>query len=293
YHQGKLVVDLSGGWFDESRNKPYDNDTLQLVFSTSKGVVAATVAIYVQRGLIDYSEFVTTYWPEYGQHGKQNTTVADILSHRVGLPDDWTVGERYLNWTAMVHSLEQQTPIKPPGTASRYQPYTYGWLAGELVRRVDPQKRTFGQIIQDEIANRLDIEFYIGLPSEQQYRVSPHVLDRNAITTPSWLVLIPFHFFNEHRPHRSEIPAVIGITNARSVARLYASLISDIEDGKHKRLINEKIMQRATRQNTPQDEIDVNLFPIPFGMGFMLYDQMFPSLGPGTFGHQGAGGSIG
>ncbi|CAF4711657.1 unnamed protein product, partial [Rotaria magnacalcarata] len=80
--------DLWGGWFDQSRTKPYDHNTLQYVFSTSKGLVAIAVALCVQRGLLDYSALVKTYWPEYGQNGKENTTVADILSHRAGLPLD-------------------------------------------------------------------------------------------------------------------------------------------------------------------------------------------------------------
>ncbi len=86
YHQSLLVVDLSGGWFDLSRTEPYDNDTLQIVFSTSKGAVAAAAALCVQQGLLEYSALVTKYWPEYGQNGKENTTVADVLSHRAGLP---------------------------------------------------------------------------------------------------------------------------------------------------------------------------------------------------------------
>ncbi|CAF5069440.1 unnamed protein product, partial [Rotaria sp. Silwood1] len=135
YYQGKLVVDLWGGWFDQARTKPYDNDTLQLVFSTSKGLVAVAVALCVQQGLLDYPALVTKYWPEYGQNGKENTTVADILSHRAGLPNAPPYFEEYLNWTGMIHTLEQQHPLWPPGTTHGYHGLTYGWLAGELVRR--------------------------------------------------------------------------------------------------------------------------------------------------------------
>ncbi|CAF3615664.1 unnamed protein product [Rotaria socialis] len=256
YHQGELVVDLWGGWFDRSRNKFYDDDTLQLVFSTTKGLVAAAVALYVQQ--------------EYGQNGKENTTMADILSHRAGLPDDGSPIEQYLNWAAMIHTLEQQAPLWPPGTAHRYHPFTY-----------------------DEIANKLGIEFYVGLPSNQQHRVSSHVLDLNVQMTLDELILIPFHFFNEHRAHRAEMPAVNGIANARSIARLYASLIGDTNDRKYKRLIEKKFMDQATKSNTPQHELDYHELATPFGMGFMLYDKFLTSLAPGTFGHYGAGGSIG
>ncbi|CAF3961134.1 unnamed protein product [Rotaria sordida] len=146
YYQGSLAFELGGGWFDQSRTKPYDIDTLQLVFSTSKGFVAAAVALAVQRGLLDYSALVTRYWPEYGQNGKENTTVADIMSHRAGLPDISEPFEQFLNWTAMIRTLEQMAPLWPPGSAHGYHALTYGWLAGELIRRVDPKKRSLAEI---------------------------------------------------------------------------------------------------------------------------------------------------
>jgi CubicO group peptidase (beta-lactamase class C family) len=277
YYQGKLVVDLWGGWFDQSRTKPYTNDTLQLVFSTSKGLVATAVALCVQRGLLNYSSLVTEYWPEYGQKGKENTTVADILSHRAGLANDSSPFEQYLNWTAMINKLESEEPSWPPGTAHGYHALTYGWLAGELVRRVDPMNRTLGEFIRDEIAKPLEIEFYIGLPTEQLHRVSP-------LDVPSNL----YDAFKENRTYQAEIPAANGITNARSVARLYASLMDNIEDNKYKRLLNEDILKQATKSNTPANEIDqVLMLPTKLSMGFFLLDEAFPSLGPVVFGHNG------
>ncbi|CAF4447166.1 unnamed protein product [Rotaria sp. Silwood2] len=294
YHQEKLVVDLWGGWFDRSRIKPYDNNTLQLVFSTSKGLVAVAAALCVQRGLLDYSELVTKYWPEYGYNGKENTTVADILSHRAGLPFDNSSFEQYFNWTAMIYTLEQQKPVWPPGTKHGYHALTYGWLAGELVRRVDPMNRTLGEFIRDEIANPLNIEFYIGLPSQQEYRVSP--LDFKSYENGTLNQTLPdsYEAFNNKSTHQAEIPAANGITNARSIARVYASLMSDLDNHKYKRLLNEQILQQATKSNTPEHEIDfVIKFPTKFSMGFLLMDDIFPAFGPGVFGHNGVGGSIG
>ncbi|CAF2763788.1 unnamed protein product [Rotaria sp. Silwood2] len=289
YHQGKLVVDLWGGWFDQAQTKPYDNDTLQLVFSTSKGLVAVAVALCVQQGLLDYSALVTKYWLEYGQNGKENTTVADILSHRAGLPNAPPSFEEYLNWTGMIHTLEQQRPLWSPGTTHGYHGLTYGWLAGELVRRVDPKRRTLGQFIQDEIANRIKIEFFIGLPPQHKYRVSPLVHSVN----PQEIVLnesesAAFNKYNEYDTHRAEIPAVNGITNARSVAKLYASLIGELENGKQRRLLNEEILKQATQSNTPENETDFVVHDATsFGMGFLLFDQISTSVPPGTFGHNG------
>ncbi|UJR32596.1 hypothetical protein I4U23_020056 [Adineta vaga] len=294
YHQEKLVVNLSGGWFNRSQTKSYNKDTLQLVFSATKGLVAATVALCVQRGLLNYSELVTKYWPEFRKNGKANTTVAHIMSHRAGLPFDSGLVEDYLNWTGMVHYLEQSSPVWEPGTNHGYHALTYGWLAGELVRRVDPKKRSLGQFVRDEIAQVLDIEFYIGLPSIEEYRVSP--LDIKPIDDGSNETLSEqYSAFNEHYVHQAEIPGGNGITNARSLARFYASLIGDVEDNKHyKRLLNDDILQQATKSNTPANEIDYVVKVITnFSMGFLVMNEMYPLLGHGVFGHVGAGGSIG
>ncbi|CAF1373742.1 unnamed protein product [Rotaria sp. Silwood1] len=301
YHQGELVVNLWGGWFDKQKTKPYDNDTLQLVFSTSKGLVAMAVALCVQRGLLNYTDMVIKYWPEYGQCGKENTTVADIMSHRAGLPalrnTNLSIHE-YLNWCSVIDKLEKQEPYWIPGTQHGYHPYTYGWLAGELVRRVDIQKRTLGQFVTDEIAKQTQSEFYIGLPEENEHRVSPivikdfgnHVFDveTNSLLQETLLPYSELDKFNDPKVHQAEIPAANGITNARSLARIYASLIGDLDTSK--RLLNEMVLKQATKSNTPENEPDQVLMHIPtmFGMGFMTYGSVFNVMGPGTFGHNAA-----
>ncbi|CAF2869569.1 unnamed protein product [Rotaria sp. Silwood2] len=288
YHQGRLVVDLAGGWFDASNTRVYDNETLQLVFSTSKGLVAIAAALCVQRGLLNYSALVTRYWPEYGQKGKENTTVADILSHRAGVPDvSISSFDQYRNWTTMIDLLEQERPVWIPGHAQGYHALTYGWLVGEIVRRVDPQKRTIGEFIRDEIADRIQTEFYIGLPQEFEQRVSPLIFtDVEGILNGSMLTL--YNFYNEVETHQAEIPVANGITNARSLACIFASLIGNIDDRKESRLLQAEILQHATTSNTLPNEIDLILqIPFPFGMGFMLYEHDFPMFGPKSFGHSG------
>ncbi|CAF3727294.1 unnamed protein product [Rotaria socialis] len=288
YYEGKVVVDLTAGWFDKTKTVPYDNQTLQLVFSTTKGLTGIAVALCVQRGLLNYSSLVTDYWSEYGQSGKANTTVADILSHRAGLPLDNSSFEQYYNWSSMVHKLEKETPLWAPGTAHGYHPLTFGWLAGELVRRVDHLNRSLGEFIRDEITGPLDIEFYVGLPKENEYRVSPLDFGLNHSSSEQ------YDAFNQQSTHEAEIPAGNGITNARSVAKLYASLFNDMVDNKYKRLLNEDILKEATKSNTPVNEIDLVLnVTSVFSKGFLLMDQAFPELGPGSFGYSGIGGSIG
>jgi CubicO group peptidase (beta-lactamase class C family) len=188
----------------------------------------------------------------------------------------------------MIQWLEQQAPIWSPGTAQGYHALTYGWLAGELIRRVDPKKRTLGQFIQNEVANRTQIEFYIGLLPKQENRVSPlDFTDVQATLNESMLNV--YEFYNERRAHQAEIPAANGITNARSLAKFYASLIGDINDQKGSKILKAEILKQATKSNPPVNELDLVLqSPVSFGMGFMLYDKDFPQFGPGTFGHPGS-----
>ena len=291
YHHGRLVVNLWGGWFDESRTKLYDNDTLQLVFSTSKGLVAVAVALCVQRGLLDYSASVTKYWPEYGQNGKENTKVADILSHRAGLPLVLSSVEQYLtwmNWTAMINTLEQEKPMWQPGTAHGYHSMTYGWLAGELVRRVDPKKRSLGQFIQEEIIDLFAIEWYIGLPTKHRHRVSPVHYNERSKQNQSGSMMTLLNAYNGYGMQAAEIPAANGITNARSIARLYASLIGNIDQPKQERLIDEIVLKQAIKSYTPENEMDlISHSTSSFAMGFLLYDRTFTSLEPDKFGHNG------
>jgi CubicO group peptidase (beta-lactamase class C family) len=259
------------------------------LMSTTKGLVAIAAALCVQKGLLDYTELVTKYWPEYGQNGKENTTVADILSHRAGLLLESGPPEQILNWTAMVQSLEQQRPLWSPGTSHSYHALTYGWLAGELIRRVDPKKRTVGQFIQDEIANSLEIEFYVGLPPEQEYRVSPLTLNLETLRTLNDSMQALYNMYNNPRLHRAEIPAANGITNARSLAKLYGSLLTDLDDGKQKRLLSETILKEATKSNTPEGELDF-LSQIPstfssFAMGLQRFDQVILFFSSEILGH--------
>lgn len=249
--------------------------------------MAAAVALCVEQGLLDYSSLVTKYWPEYGQNGKENTTVAHIMSHRAGVPEHPSSLEDHLNSTAMIHWLERQSPIWSPGSAQGYHAITYGWITGELIRRVDPKKRTLGQFIQDEIAARIQIEFYIGLPLKHEYRVSPiDFIDVRSILNESMLYL--FEFYNEPHTHRAEVPAANGIANARSLAKLYASLIGDIDGQRESQLIKEEILEQAIKSNTLPNELDLILqAPVSFSYGFMGYDQVFPHFGAGAFGHSG------
>ncbi|MGA0877749.1 MAG: serine hydrolase domain-containing protein [Ilumatobacteraceae bacterium] len=315
YHLGRKVVDLWGGHFDADRTQPYAEDTLQLVFSTTKGITAIAVAMCVERGLLSYDEKVSNYWPEFAQFGKGEATVMQLLSHQCGLytvDGEITLAEA-LDWSAITARLAATAPRWEIGSAHGYHALTYGWLAGELVRRVDG--RSVGRFVQDEIVSKVGGELWIGLPESEEPRVSPMIGslagDDDASMDPAVKAMMEQFMgpnspggqalslngafsvdgaFNRRDVHAAEIPAANGITNARTLARIYAATIGDV-DGV--RLLKPETVERARTTVTPLGEPDACLImPTTFGMGFMTHGMFTPYAGPGSFGHPGAGGSV-
>jgi len=316
YHRGHKVVDLRGGSFDVERTRPYDDDTLQLVFSTTKGITAVAVGMCVDRGLLDYGAPVAKYWPEFAAHGKGEATVAQLLAHRCGLytvDGPMTLGE-VLDWPTVTARLADTAPRWPIGSTHGYHAVTYGFLAGELVRHVDPQHRSLGTFVREEIAEPMGIELYIGLPHELEARVSP-LIPSPRPTDPAVLAMIqtmmgpgtpigdalslngafggPGDFgmpFNTREVHAAEIPAANAITNAASLAKMYAATVAPI-DGTL--LLSDRVRDIARTSVTPDGEPDACLMvPTTFGMGFMVHGAFTPYAGAGSYGHPGAGGSV-
>ena len=313
YHRGRPVVDLWAGFQDREHTVDYGPDTLQLVFSTTKGVTATAVAMCVQRGLFSYDDLVCEHWPEFAAHGKESATVAQLLSHQCGLisvDGPITLAEA-LHWDTVAARVADTKPDWPIGSGHGYHALTYGWLAGELIRRTDG--RTPGQFVADEISGPLGLDLWIGLPEELEPRVAPLIgnlvnrSDDPAIqaivdqmmgptTRLGRALLLNGAFdvedaFNSREVHAAEIPAANGITNARSLARLYAATMGSI-DGV--RLLDDATRDVARTPLTPEGEADFCLMlPTRFGMGYMVYAPGFtPYAGPGSFGHTGAGGSV-
>lgn len=325
YVDGECVVDLTGGQADRSTGRVYDADTLQLVFSSTKGVAAIAAHLLAQRGQLDVDARVADVWPEFAQAGKQDVTIAQVLSHRVGIPvvDERLALEDVLAVRPIVDALAAQAPIWEPGTAHGYHALTYGWLVGEIVERIDG--RPIGQFVAEEIATPLDLDLWIGLPDAEHVRVAPLVpmnpaeagggFDPAAID-PEVLPLLgdlvtafmdPESVLNRalhlngafalgegltwNRPEvwRSQIPAANGITNARSLAKLYASTVSEV-DGV--RLLDDATVERATVEHSDGPDRTL-VVPTRFGLGFFLPSSFSPLMGPSSFGHAGAGGSLG
>jgi CubicO group peptidase (beta-lactamase class C family) len=309
YHRGECVVDLMGGWRDKDHTVPYGTDALQVVFSTTKGITSIAVAMCVERGLLDYNEKVSTYWPEFAAQGKGDVTVAQLLSHRAGLytvDGDITL-EEALDWDTVTARLAATAPRFPVDSTHGYHAITFGWLAGELVRRVTG--KSIGHFVRDEIVSPLGAEFHIGLPEEMEPRVArlmahpipkftPEVaklmMERSAPGTKGAEALglngaFGNGVFNKPEVHRAMIPGANGIGNARSLARIYAATVGEV-DGV--RILGEDTRARATVSNTPKGEMDqVLISETDFAMGFMVHCPRTPFAGPTSFGHDGAGGS--
>jgi CubicO group peptidase (beta-lactamase class C family) len=165
YVRGEEVVDLWGGIRDARDGSPWEQDTLVLVYSTSKGLAAMTLALAHSRGWLDYDERVTTYWPEFGQAGKQDVTVRQLLGHEAGVPviDEPLEPRLLADFDALAEVIARQRPLWEPGTRHGYHGVSLGWYEGELVRRLDPQHRTLGRFFAEEIAGPLGLDVHFGI----------------------------------------------------------------------------------------------------------------------------------
>lgn len=316
YVGGRKVVDLWGGTADVATGAPYTEDSLQLVFSTTKGATAACANLLAQRGDLDMDAPVATYWPEFKAAGKGDIPVRWLLCHKAGLPyvDATLTLEDALAWDPMIRALEVQEPVWEPGTAHGYHATTYGWLVGEVVRRISG--KSLGTFFHDEFAAPLGLEFWIGLPDEQQARVAPLVpwgdgkepdpavaaviaqfmgpdtLLGKALGAPSFVFQDIDGAFNEPAVRAAEIPAANGVTNARSLARFYAGLSGTVDGGPSEPLLTEAQIAAATELQTSGPDKCL-YFETTFGLGFFLSSLFAPYGGPKSFGHTGAGGSVG
>ncbi len=169
---GEIVIDLAGGFADRHRTKTFGADTLASVFSTTKAVTALMLARLVGEGRLDYGATVASVWPEFAQGGKQDITIGQALSHQAGLSGFLEPMEPALwfDWDAIVGKLAAMAPLWPPGSASGYHPLTFGFIAGEIFRRVDG--RMLGQALREDITGPLSLDFWIGLPESEHGRVA-------------------------------------------------------------------------------------------------------------------------
>jgi CubicO group peptidase (beta-lactamase class C family) len=298
YVDGKPVVDIWGG--------TYRDDTLQLVFSTTKGIAAIAAHMLAEEGRLDFDAPVVEYWPEFGAEGKERIPVRWLFCHKAGLAaiDRPIVLDDVLLWTPAVQALAAQRPLWEPGSAHGYHTLTYGWLAGEVIRRITGT--TVGAFVAERIAGPLRAEFWIGLPEGEESRVTPvippappgpgaeldpftrRLMDPTSITARSFGAFPPAAW-NERPVHAAEQPAGSGIGTARALARIYAACIGEV-DGV--RLLRSDTVGAAATTQARGSDLTMT-YETHFGTGFALPSPFRPMAGDGSFGHYGSGGSVG
>jgi CubicO group peptidase (beta-lactamase class C family) len=308
YYKGEKVVDLWGGHCAPDGAKEWTADTLVNVYSTTKGMGSLALAILADEGKIDYNEKVCTYWPEFGAAGKQSVTVAQLVSHQAGLcgvETKLTTTDLY-DWQKMVNLLAAQRPLWPLGTGAGYHAITWGYFPGELIRRITGQ--SLGEYFQARVAGPLGADFFIGLPDEQHHRCATMVGPNRARKQPApgpkpvkpALFAIaqqnpsisPYKDVSGAPWRRAEIAGANGQSNARGIATVYAALARGGEL-KGTRIISETGLADALCEEVGE-QIDLVLDkPMRRARGFMLNTGAEFGPNPKSFGHTGAGGSIG
>jgi CubicO group peptidase (beta-lactamase class C family) len=306
---GKLVVDLWGGYADAARTRPWTRDTIVNVASATKGVTAICAHRLADRGLLDLDAPVVTYWPEFAQAGKSAIPVHLLLSHRAGLPaiDAPLPAEAIYDWDVMTSALAAQAPWWEPGAQHGYHAFTFGWLVGELVRRITGKSP--GRYWREEVAERLGIDCHIGLAAADDARVAEFIpippgepdLEAELLKTAGPMVLKalnnPPHTvadMNTRAWRRAEIPAGNAHTTARALARVYGALAcGGAVDGV--RVLSPESIKRARTEQASGPDAVLFGWPTRFGLGFSLPPEGagFGSSSATAFGCPGAGGSIG
>lgn len=310
--EGRLVVDLWGGWTDKARTVPWSRDTLVNIYSTTKGLTAICAHRLVDQGRLDLDAPVSRYWPEFTQAGKEKLPVRFLLSHQAGLPAIKAPlpNEAIFDWDAMAAALAAQEPWWEPGTRHGYHALTFGWLVGEIIRRITG--KSLGSYFRDEVAGPLGLDAHIGLDAKHDARVAPVIpappppagefnliaefsknpesMGAKALFNPRTM-LVP-GAANSRAWRGAEIPAANGHTTARALARLYGVLACGGALDGVKVLAPAAIERCHTELAYGPDA--VLMISTRLSLGFML-SQPGASLGPNphSFGHPGAGGSLG
>ena len=299
--EGETVVDLWGGWADEAQTRPWAQDTIVNVYSTTKTMTALTALLLADRGDLDFDAPVAKYWPEFAANGKAQVKVSHLMSHAAGL-SGWKEPitlETLYDWDKATSLLAAQAPYWEPGTASGYHALTQGYLVGEVVRRITG--RSLGTVFREEIAGPLGADFHIGLPASEDARVADLIppppggaigdgeqseLNRNMSSNP------PINPYDTRtRAWRAaEIPAAGGHGNARSIAEIHA-LLANGGVAKGKRIMSEAGCRKALEQQIEGTDLILGA-PARFGMGFGLPGAMIPLPNPNTIFWGGYGGSL-
>jgi len=305
YVAGKAVVHLWGGHANKAKTKEWTEHTVVNMFSSTKGVAAACLALLNSRGQLDYEARVTDYWPQFGQKGKERITVSQLLSHKGGLSGlrEPTTIDDVCNVPVLVQRLEAAEPLWEPGTISGYHAITWGHLAGELVRRISG--KSIGAYLRDELAGPLGADLFIGLKKDNPNNPIAEMIRAPGVQTQTLAEMseilkltlgnpvIEAEVANEARWQESEIPAANGQGNGEGLARLYAMLANG-GNFNGRAYMSSSAIARATKEVFRG--VDMNLGKeIGWGAGGFFLNNDLKWYGPNdeAFGHSGWGGSYG
>lgn len=296
---GEVVVDLWGGIADRRTGAAFDERTLTQLFSTTKAIAALLIARLVDAGKLAYDQPVTEVWPQFAQGGKGAITVEQVMSHQEGLagfPDPMEARDWY-DWDAICAKLAAMTPLWPPGSASGYHPVTYGFLAGEIFRRVDG--RTMAEAVREDFSEPFDLDFWIGIPDSEHHRAAelqrptaiPSFGDMTEATQVAFLK--PWSSPGEGAPgeaKRAPIPSTNGYATAPALARLMSPLACE------GRLDGVQVLKAETAAAMARERIRGQDLVLPFVMSWgagVMRNELLQVWGPGkqSFGHSGWGGS--
>lgn len=308
YIDGAVAVDLWGGLADPEAGRVWEADTPVVVFSVTKGATVICIHMLAERELLDIDAPVSSVWPEFAAGGKEAIPIRWVLSHRAGVAavDAPVTFDDILGWDGVVAAIAKQTPYWTPGTRHGYHVRTFGWILGEVIRRCTGLSP--GRMFSEEVATPLGLDFWIGLPEAIEPRlgrvIPPDPLEDSAAlevaaATADTLFgkaakgpgdLFAYDERWNTRPfHAAEMPSSNGVASGRALARMYAATVSDVGGI---RLLRPDTIRRATVvQSEGMDE--VLGWPTNVGLGFALPPSLGPECPPGSFGHPGAGGSLG
>lgn len=323
-HKGETVVDLAGGWFDQTRTRPFTSDDLVVFFSATKGMVATAAHYLIDRGMVDLHAPVSRYWPEFAQNGKEATTVAMMLNHSAGVPGFHQPIKQYAHrdWDYMVERIGAERPFWEPGVRSGYHALNFGWTVGEIVKRASGQ--SLGTFFREKIAEPLGADIWIGLPEELEPRVSKVIptfpepgeplieVYANVQANPESASALTFvnsggwslatvdeesgdYVMNTRADHACVFGGAGGIGNARGLAKVYAAL----DTGS---LISADHVARMSQTSMVATRDAILLVPTRYALGYLksMDNRRLPLgniksfiIGEKAFGHVGAGGSYG
>ncbi|MEU3251288.1 serine hydrolase domain-containing protein [Streptomyces sp. NPDC006997] len=313
YRDGHRVVDLWGGVKDVDGTASWERGTAQIVRSATKGVAAAVLLLLHQRGELDLDAPVGEWWPEYKAAGKERTLVRHLLGHRAGVPllDRPLTPAEAADPDLGAAAVAAQAPVWEPGTDHGYHPHTYGWLTGELVRRVTG--RPIGAWIADEIAAPVGADLWLGLPDAVASRVgrvgpteppatsgalrtrpkravADAYADPASLTRRAFAAITPAPDENDPGYRAAALASSGGIATADGLARFYAALIGEVDGGTRLFTPETAALARGEESAGPDRVLVVGT---RFGLGYMLHGAASPLLSPASFGHPGRGGALG